>query len=379
MNISYETEVFNIYDPKFSDAEFSGDSDEWSRISIDNEDEMNAKNDPLFDAHSIEEIKIYSDYSRGIALEDNEIELEVHASPIEPKVSNFVESKSPKVKVECQQKMNEDGISIDKSHQMSTTMPSFNFSFKNKKNEGMSLLYNSRKYDQTSKDAHKSKYEQCTIDSIYDKFKIPEECSDNFHLNTSTPTQSRNVNIFDSKLKGEGDYYSKFLQKKYPKPMTRSDFYADAISEYSVKTPTYTNLKREKITRSLNKWKKILKTGKDSIQLSKRSWHAKKGSPSLNMEIESKEDMVANLFKKTPNNYKRLSGPKTDYKTLAQKKKTIRIYKGKDRKVRKSEMPITKHIKSESKLSKKTRVKYSVYLNQNQSSMANDRQFLEKQ
>lgn len=83
--------------------------------------------------------------------------------------------------------------------------------------------------------------------------------------------------------------------------------------------------------------------------------------------------MAANLFKKTPDNYKRLSGPKTDYKTLAHKKKTIRVYKGKSRKV--GEMT-AKHTKNASKLSKKTRMKYSVYLNKNQSSVAHDKEAL---
>lgn len=245
MNISYETEIFNIYDPKFSDTEISEDSDEGSRISIDNQDKMNAKNDPLFDAHSIEEIKIYSDYNLGITSEENEVVLQHETSPIETKINNFMASESPKLKIKCLPKMNEDGFSVDKSHQMSTTMPSFNFSFNNKKKEGMSLLYNSRNIDQISKDVQKSKYEQFTIDSICEKFKIPEKCSDNFHLNSSTPAQSWNVNIFDSKIHDEDSYYSKFLQKKHAKTMTRTEFYSDAICEYSAKTPTYTTLKRK--------------------------------------------------------------------------------------------------------------------------------------
>lgn len=71
-DISYETEVHNIYDPKFdSESEESNHSGDVSRISIDNEDKMNAKMAPLFDAQSIEEIKIYSEYSNCL---ENEAE-----------------------------------------------------------------------------------------------------------------------------------------------------------------------------------------------------------------------------------------------------------------------------------------------------------------
>ena len=57
MNISFETEEHNIYDPHFdSDSELDKNAEDWSNISIDNEDKMHAKLDPLFDAQSIEEI-----------------------------------------------------------------------------------------------------------------------------------------------------------------------------------------------------------------------------------------------------------------------------------------------------------------------------------
>lgn len=87
-NISYETEVHNIYSPKFSDTEISNDS-EVSRISIDNEDKMNAKNDPLFDAHSIEEIKIYS-YIDNVTEQDKLGSMQFMPSPKDSNLPQLV-------------------------------------------------------------------------------------------------------------------------------------------------------------------------------------------------------------------------------------------------------------------------------------------------
>ena len=183
MNISYETEIHDIYNPNFSDIESIMGSDEDSRISIDNEDKMNAKNDPLFDGQSIEEIKIYSDYSNCLEPEDklDDFNIPLLSSPIDLKINNFVSSESPRVRVESKNKKIDEGPSMDHTNQMSSTMPSFNFSFKHKnpKTDGISLLYNSRKLDQLSKEFYKSKNEQNMFDSIAEKFKIPEEQSEN--------------------------------------------------------------------------------------------------------------------------------------------------------------------------------------------------------
>ena len=104
---------------------------------------------------------------------------------------------------------------MDNTHQMSTTMPSFNFSLKNKnsKNDWTSMVQNSRKNDQNSREIFKSKNEQNTFDSLGGKSKIPEESRGIILQNTSNPSQSRNMNIFDARLL-DGNYSYKNFKSK---------------------------------------------------------------------------------------------------------------------------------------------------------------------
>jgi hypothetical protein len=254
MNISYDSEIHNIYSPKFSS--FMSEDSDVSRISIDQVDRINAKNDPLFDGQSIEEIQIYSDYHQMADTEQMSVERHglFSNSPIDNRMMLPIQSESPRVRLDLQFKRNEDMPSIDNTHHMSTTMPSVNFSFKNKssKPDGLSFLHNSRKYD-LSKELIKSKNEQNTFDTFNEKCRIPEETDRNYHLNSSTPSQSRNLSIFDNKLTDLGNSYAKrYYTKNFNNMNKRYDLNQDKISEYSARTPSCTSSKKEKISQSLS-------------------------------------------------------------------------------------------------------------------------------
>ena len=146
----------------------------------------------------------------------------------------------------------EDGNSIDNTNHVNTTMPSFNFSFKNKTTrlENLSLMYNSKKLEYNSKEVTQAKNEQNTLDSITHRMKIPEEVSDNIRFESSSRSHSRNFNIFDNKI-GDCHSYNKQLDLKTNFYNKRHLFDVDAISEYSAKTPVCYSGKRNKITKSL--------------------------------------------------------------------------------------------------------------------------------
>jgi len=347
MNVSYETEVHNIFDPQFSDTQPSEWDEGCSAISLEEE----SKIDP----------RIYSGYS-----EDDDIDFETSAAIDEVKQDNFMPVESPLPVIhELKGNRIDEAPSIDNTQQMSTTLPSFNFSFEHNKgikNEGMSLLYNSRKYEQPSKDLPMTKFEQNTIDSLETKLKIPEESTENFKLNTSSLSHSRNINILDNKGSDMSKSSSSAFKKgKKFKTVTKVEIYPEALSEYSAKTPSSLSNKSKKITKTLKTCKKIIKTSRN-LKDSANSLEGKKGSAVI-LEVESKEDMASNLFKKTPNNYKRLSGQRTDYKTLANKKK---MNKGGYHKYNRSYASGYKNTHNLTRFAQKSRVNYSVYLSQNQ-------------
>lgn len=155
MNISYESEEHNIYSPKFSSS-LSSDDRSW--ISIDQEDKMNAKNDPLFDAHSIEEIKIYSNYPQNSESEEISVEKDLHQTSGKAVIPP-IRCESPHIRVDLYHRKEESG-SVDNTHYWSTTIPSFNFSFKHKNlnSEGISLLHSSRRQDLPSKEVFRSPF-----------------------------------------------------------------------------------------------------------------------------------------------------------------------------------------------------------------------------
>jgi hypothetical protein len=254
MNISFETEEHNIYSPNFTS--FISEDYEGSMISIDNTDKMNAKNDPLFDVHSIEEIKIYSEYHQVAEVEQMSVERQdlFSNSYIDNKLISPMQCESSRMKLDVQLKRNEDMPSMDNNNHMSTTMPSINFSFKNKnsKPDGLSFVQSSRKYD-LSKDLIKSKNEQNTSDTFVDKFKIPEESDGTYHLNSSTPSQSRNLSIFDNKLSDIGNSYAQRYYSKNRNNMNKQyTFNNERISEYSLRTPSCNSSKKNKISQSLS-------------------------------------------------------------------------------------------------------------------------------
>jgi hypothetical protein len=254
MNISFETQEHNIYSPKFTS--FISEDYEGSRISIYNIDKMNAKNDPLFDAHSIEEIKIYSDDYQVAEVEQMSVERQYlfSNSYIDNKLMPPMQCESSRMRLDVQLKRSEDMPSMDNNNHMSTTMPSINFSFKNKnsKPDGLSFVQSSRKYD-LSKDLVKSKNEHNTFDTFVDKFKIPEESNGTYHLNSSTPSQSRNLSIFDNKLSDIGNSYAQmYYSKNHNKMNKRYTFNNEIISEYSLRTPSCNSSKKNKISQSLN-------------------------------------------------------------------------------------------------------------------------------
>lgn len=225
--LSFETDIFNIYNPKYSSDSIvsSYHSELWSQISIDLVDKANAKRDPLFDAHSIEEIKIYSDYSNHHepVFDDNKMFTNSPVNAIPP----VIICDSPKIHDDSKFRKNEEGISMDNTNAMSSTMPSFSFKSKNIIQSNQSLLHNSKRLEQNSKDINR--YEN-TFDTQTSQVWIPEE-SDKFQVAPNNLTQSRNFSIFDPK-KSTGTY-SKYLDMKHPfvtNPKFASK--ADSISEY---------------------------------------------------------------------------------------------------------------------------------------------------
>lgn len=311
--ISFETEVHNIYDPKFdSESEESNHTGDVSRISIDNEDKMNAKMAPLFDAQSIEEIKIYSEYSNWLENDGEWLDNNLQSYP-SPKfnISNPIHWESPQIKFDVKFKRIEEGQSIDHTNHNCSTIPSFNFSFKNKtsKMDWTSFLQNSKRQDQNSKDFMRYKNDQNTFDST--GLKIPEESNNNFYLNSSTPSQSRNLNYFESKEVDKNITYTKHIHSKHPL-IGKWKFDPDAISEYSAGTPSWLSARQEKVAKSLKNWKEILESAKQI----KESTDGFKSQKFINKT--SRENFVFKL-RKTVSSY--MSRYKYNIKYLAHKKK----------------------------------------------------------
>lgn len=92
--------------------------------------------------------------------------------------------------------------------------------------------------------------------------KIKEERSDNFVLNATTPSQSRNYHCLENKNSERNITYTKALHEKNNSNMRKYRLDADAVSEYSAGTPTLMTGKQELITKSLNTCKQMLQTSK---------------------------------------------------------------------------------------------------------------------
>ena len=233
---------------------------------------MNAKKDPLFDAHSIEEIKIYSDYNKCMEPPEEKNFRDFMNSPMEANLNQPIVWESPKIRLDVKFKAWEEGPSMDNTNQMlSSTLPSFSFKNKTAKSDNQSLmLFNSRKLDQNSKDKNEN-----TFDSTMTKFRITNEHGDINHMNSSTPAQSRNFNIFDHKEMSSS--YCKYLDSKHPLYGKKFNLEADAISEYSLKSPTGNSEGRSKITKSLTDYREILKPSTHvkyiSKDLTKKVYH----------------------------------------------------------------------------------------------------------
>ena len=207
-NTSFETAVFDIYNPDYSSSSMrsSAENSEWcSQISIGIEDKMNAKMDPLFDVHSIEEIKIYSDYNNRF---DPPEETKLSLNSPNDKWNPSMILGSPRVLIDMKAKKIDELPSMDNTNPMSSTMPSFSFRNKNVKCINQSLVYISKRLDQNSKEMNK--YE--TIFQNKDgSIKIPEENeSRNMHSPSSGP--SRNITMFDKNTSGSN--YSRYLENK---------------------------------------------------------------------------------------------------------------------------------------------------------------------
>ena len=87
--------------------------------------------DPLFDAHSIEEIKIYSDYNnRFDPPEDTKLPL---SSPNDKGGNPSINLGSSRVLIDMKTKKTDELPSMDNTNPMSSTMPSFSFKNKNTK------------------------------------------------------------------------------------------------------------------------------------------------------------------------------------------------------------------------------------------------------
>ena len=311
LDISFETEIHNIYNPHFdSESEESNHSGDVSRISIDNEDKMNAKMDPLFDGQSIEEIKIYSDYN-NLLVNDHEWMDPNMQSLLSPKfnISYPVHWESPQIKLDVKFKRIEEGQSIDNTNQNCSTIPSFNFSFKNRnsKMDWTSFLQNSKRQDQNSKDFLRFKNDQNTFDST--GLKIPEEGNNDFYLNSSTPGQSRNLNYFENKEVDKNITYTKHIHSKHPL-IGKLKFDPDAISEYSAGTPSWLSARQEKKIKTL----KILNEALQSTKMKNESTNDFKNQKFITKT--SRENFIFKL-RNTVSDY--VSSYKNNYKSLAHK------------------------------------------------------------
>ena len=354
LDVSYETEIHNIYDPKFdSEIDESNNSNDVSRISIDNEDKMNAKMDPLFDGQSIEEIKIYSDYSNWLENDGEWMDTNLQSS-LSPKfnISYPINCESPQIKLDSKFKRIEEGQSIDNTNQNWSTIPSFNFSFKNKnsKMDWTSFLQNSKRQEQNSKEFIRYKNDQFIFDSAV--LKIPEEGNDHFYLNSSTPSQSRNLNYFENKETDKNITYTKHIHSKHPL-IGKWKFDPDAISEYSAGTPSWLSARQEKIAKSLKIWKESIESTK---QLKESTNDFK------NQKFLTKTSSEKFIFKlrNTVSGY--VSSYKNNYKSLAHKKK-IESSKNVVHKYNKSDTTNNNESSKLSRALRKSKANYSIYLN----------------
>lgn len=222
------------------------------------------------------------------------------------------------------------------------------------------------------------KFEQTTYDTIEQKLKIPEESSENFQLNHSTPSQSRNLNLFDNKS-NDASYSTKNF-KKNKQVFNKYNFYPDTISEYSAKTPScMSSSKKNKITKSLNNCKELLRAGiemKASVELLKK----KSFETSNKISFASQSIQGAPLFKKAISNKKSPKLHKVSYGKLhAKRKQQIKSGHGSHRhKYNKSYGGGIKKYSNASKGLKKTKANYSVYLSNNQNSIAPEMNILER-
>ncbi|CAI2384348.1 unnamed protein product [Moneuplotes crassus] len=347
MNLSYESEEHNIYSPKFSS---SLSSDEKSSISIDQQDEMNAKNDPLFDAHSIEEIKIYSNYPQNVESEANSIEKDLSQAPGKA-VAPPIRCESPHIRVDLFPKKEESG-SVDNTYYCSTTIPSFNFSFKykNLNSEGMSLLHSSRRQELPSTLQEKTRSEE-----LRDSMMNP---------NTSA-SQSRNICMYEGKLLINNSAEN-FKRKSKINPR-KLEFHPDKISEYSAKTYSQVSANKEKINESLKTASKILKNEKIMRNLKKSS--------KANTDKATEKSKVK-LKKMTSYTFKYGSSKKASYKAIAERNKTrVNSIIKQGHKYNKSHGNHSKKLTKESKILRKN---YTNYLTKADDSRAKRSQRISK-
>lgn len=247
---------------------------------------------------------------------------------------------------------------MDNTHQMSTTMPSFNLSFKGKtgKHEGISLLINSRKHDQTSNELMKSKNDNNLFDSLVPKYRIPEDPLENFQLNSSVPSQSRNLNIFDNKM--SENFCSKDIKEKRDK-LKNINFYPEEIPDegsrlfpsHSLRSPIMQTLPVKEIYTPIESQPKLTK--KKSFELHQKSSFA------------SDSIKPTQLFSKTPFMMK-YSTQKKSYKAIHSKKSLAKDFKHQYNKSQGVTSKMTKTFK-------RAKGDYSVYLSSNQSVSATEK------
>lgn len=368
MNMSFDSEEHNIYSPKFS-SPFNSEGE--SIISIDQVDEMNAKNDPLFDAYSIEEIKIYSNYPQIVELDQSSTERK-EISLIAPRIykdPNPIYWEPPHIKINFQNKKDEEvGGSLDNTHQMSSTMPSFNFSFKNKnyKNEGISQMNNSQKNEQINEEMFKSKIEKNTFESLGEKSQIPKESKKVFENERNTPSQSRNINIFNGKLLDESLLYRNFQSKNLVNPK-KLEIYPGKISEYSVKTYSWTSLRKDKILYSLKYWKSVLRTGRK----------IKKSLKNKTQKIKKISNKVVKILRKNSYKYKTWTNRKINNRLISNKNNTkLKSILRKGHKYNKSYRWNPKRWRQRPRNQMKNSVDYSVYLSKNTENGSEERDWI---
>lgn len=268
----------------------------------------------------------------------------------------------------------DEGQSIDNTNQMSTTLPSFSFKNKTMRTDGTSLLHNSKRLDQTGKEYLKSKNDQNTFDSLGSKYKIPEEDNEDFNFNASTPGQSRNLSIFGSKGLSGSHCKSQRLnhQNKVLNKLKNID--PEVISEYRVNTPVYDSSMREKITKSLTNCNNLLKTSqkiKESVQDKKRK--AFNNSQKLSTGTQKKLNLNPQSDSIYKFNKNKAENKKQNYKTLAEKRKNhCKVSTKTVHKATKSHISDLKPKNKTSKILRKNRTNYSVYLNHNPSSLCSE-------